>query len=167
MNHIRLLPVVVFTLALAACAPPAKPRISAPPPPTAIDSTGSAQSAGTGFGANSGGTYPYGSAGGVQTSNASDGQEDGTVTGPNGVIWLKPGTANARYRADADDCYSYARAQTDHDARIESDSRAAFNDSTGGIGVVELRQRMNHFARSNRMPRLFGQCMEAKGYTRG
>ena len=168
MSHIRLLLAAASALALAACAPTGKSSPSVPPPsPTLTDSAAPAQSAGTGFGTNSGGTYPYGSADRVQTSNAGTGQEDPTVTGPNGAIWLKPGTTNQRYRADADDCYSYARAQTEHDARMESDAGAAFSDSTGGIGVVELRQRMNNFARTNRLPRLFGQCMEAKGYTRG
>jgi len=167
MRHISLLLAAASALALAACAPTTKSRDSALPPPTEIGSTAPAQSAGTDFGANTGGTYPYGKAGGVQTSNATTGREDATITGPDGTIWLKPGTANERYQADADDCYSYARAQTDHDARIESDAGAAFKDSTGGSGVIELRQRMSQFARTNRLPRLFGQCMEAKGYTRG
>lgn len=167
MRHIPLLLAAASALVLAACAPIATSRVSAPPPPTAIDSAASAQSAGSDFGVNTGGTYPYGSAGGVQTGNASAGREDPTTIGPDGAIWLKPGTPNERYRTDADDCYSYARAQTDHDARIESDAGAAFNDSTGGSGVIQLRQRMNQFARTNRLPRLFGQCMEAKGYTRG
>ena len=166
MSHFRLFLAAASALALAACAPAAKYRTSAPPP-TPVNSAGSTQSAGTDIGANSGGTYPYGSAGGVQTSNAGVGQDARTTTGPDGAIWLKPDTPNARYRTDADNCYSYARAQTDHDARIESDSGAAFRDATGGIGVVELQRRMNHFARTNRMPRLFGKCMEAKGYTRG
>ena len=167
MRHISLLLVAASALALAACAPTTKSRVSAPAPPTTIDSTASAQSAGADFSANTGGTYPYGKTGGVQTSNASAGREDPTTTGPDGAIWLKPDTANERYQADADDCYSYARAQNDHDARIESDAGAAFDDSTAGSGVIQLRQRMNQFARTNRFPRLFGQCMEAKGYTRG
>ncbi|MHA1599807.1 MAG: hypothetical protein ACTSW2_03190 [Alphaproteobacteria bacterium] len=167
MSHFRLLLAAASALALAACAPTGKSRIAAPLPPTTTDSAVSAQSAATDIGANTGGTYPYGNAGGVQTSNAGAGQNARTSTGPDGAIWLKPDTPNARYRTDADNCYSYARAQTNHDARIESDSVAAFQDTTGGIGVIELQQRMNQFARKNRMPRLFGKCMEAKGYTRG
>jgi hypothetical protein len=174
MSHIRLLLAVASALALAACAPSAsKSDLSnpSPPAPTAtpavISGAASAQSAGADFGANADGTYPYGQASGVQTSNAGSGRDDTTVSGPDGTIWLKPGAANETYRRDADSCYSFARAQNAHDARIESDSRAAFRDTTGGIGLVQLRQRMSQFARSNRMPRLFGKCMEAKGYSRG
>ncbi len=165
MRYFSLLLAAAAVLALAACTPAAKSGVSAPP--TAIDSSESAQPAGPDSGANSGGTYPDGNAGGAQSTAAGSGPEDATFTGPDGAIWLKPDTPNERYRSDADDCYSYARAQTDHDARIESDTNAALHDTTGGIGVVELRQRMNQFARTNRLPRLFGQCMEAKGYTRG
>jgi len=169
MSHIRLLLAAASALALVACAPTAKKTdLSVLPPPETIDGAASAQSAGADFGANTGGTYPYGSANDVQTSNAGTGREDATISGPDGTIWLKPDVANESYRIDADNCYSFARAQIAHDARIESDAGAAINDSTGGgIGLVQLRQRMNQYARSNRVPRLFGQCMEAKGYSRG
>ena len=154
MSHVRLLLAVASALVLTACAPAAKYWASAPapaPPPT-VDSAASAQSV---------------SADGVQTSNASSRQQAPTIPGPDGAIWLKPDAASETYRIDADSCYSFARAQNAHDARIESDSNAAFRDSTSGFGQIQLRQRMNQYARTNRLPRLFGQCMEAKGYTRG
>lgn len=163
MSHIHLLLAAAFVLALAACTPaPPAPTSALPPPATAP----SAASAGN-VGANSGGTYPYGSAPTVQTSNAEAVQDSGTVVGPGGAIWLKPGTANEHYRSDADDCYGYAQAQINHDARIESDADAAFGDRARITASVALQQQMSQFGRDKRLPRLFGRCMEAKGYTRG
>ncbi len=152
MSHVRLMLAIASVLVLSACAPAAKYWASAPAPPPTIDSAASAQSV---------------SVDGVQTSNASSQRQVPTIPGPDGAIWLKPDAENEAYRIDADSCYSFARAQNEHDARIESDSNAAFRDSTSGFGQVQLRQRMNQYARTNRLPRLFGQCMEAKGYTRG
>lgn len=166
MSPFRLLLAAVAVLGLAACAPTAKSDISAPPASAPLDAAAPAPPPGAEVGADIGGTDPYGSAGGAPTGNAGAGAEDATISGPDGTIWLKPGAARDAYRNDADNCYGYARAQTENDARIESDSGAALRDSTGGIGVVELQQRMNQYARGNRMQRLFGQCMEAKGYSR-
>lgn len=163
MIDFRLLLAAASVLALAACAPaPSAPTSALPPPATAP----SASAAGT-VGANAGGTYPYGSAPAVQTSTAEAAQDSGTVVGPGGAIWLKSGTANERYRSDADDCYGYAQAQIDHDARIESDADAAFGDRARNTASVALQQQMSQFGRDKRLPRLFGQCMKAKGYTRG
>lgn len=168
MSHIRLLLAVASALALTACAPTEKSRFSGlAPAPAANYSAEPAQPAGAGLGTDTVGTYPDGNADGVQTSNAGAGREAPTTTGPDGTIWLKPDAANETYRIDADSCYSYALAQTNHDARIESDAGAVFNEPAGGIGLVQLRRRMSNFARTNRIPRLFGDCMEAKGYTRG
>ena len=172
MRHIRLLLAVASALALAACAQTApKSTFSVAPPSAAVNAVASPQSAGADLSTNTGGTYPYGQAIDTQTSNAnagaSAGQDYPTVPGPDGAVWLKPDAANETYRMDADSCYSFARAQLDHDARIERDAGAATRDSTAGIGLVQLQRRMNQFARSNRVPRVFSQCMEAKGYTRG
>ena len=159
MIDFRLLLAAASVLALAACTPaPSTPTSALPPPATAP----SASAAG-----NVGGTYPYGSAPTVQTGNAEAAQDSGTVVGPGGAIWLKSGTANERYRSDADDCYGYAQAQINHDARIESDADAAFGDRARNTASVALQQQMSQFGRDKRLPRLFGQCMEAKGYTRG
>jgi hypothetical protein len=163
MTDFRLLLDAAIVLALAACTPaPPAPTTALPPPATAPG----APSAGN-AGANSGGTYPYGSAPAVQTSNAEAAQDSGTVVGPGGAIWLKSGTANERYRSDADDCYGYAQAQINHDARIESDADAAFGDRARITASSTLQRQMSLFGREKRLPRLFGQCMEAKGYTRG
>jgi hypothetical protein len=167
MVHFRLLLAATFVLALAACAPAKPISSSALPPPASAQDTAPSASAAPDAGSNSGGTYPYGSATAVQTGNAAAAQDSGTVVGPSGAIWLKSGTANERYRSDADDCYGYAQAQINHDARIESDADAAFGDRARNTASVALQQQMSQFAREKRLPRLFGQCMEAKGYTRG
>lgn len=86
--------------------------------------------------------------------------------GPEGTQWVKPGVTSESYRADIDDCYSYAQAQVAHDVRIESDSRAAFETSPSGLGLTELRGRMDQFERGNRRSILFSNCMVAKGYSR-
>ena len=149
MNRLHLLLAAASVLALAACAPALKPggpaatpgTLTAPPQSTAA---------------------PTGQSGTTATEQSED-----PIVGPDGTVWLKTGVKSERYRADADDCFSFARAQVDRDERFENDAGAAISDSSGGNGLKELRQRMSQFERQNRLPRLFGQCMEAKGYTRG
>lgn len=86
---------------------------------------------------------------------------------PGGTQWVKPGVTDERYRADLEDCYRYAQAQVAHDARIESDSGAAFESFPSGLGWTELRGRMSEFERNQRRSILFSNCMVAKGYDRG
>jgi len=148
MNLLRLLLAAASVLALAACAPAPKPAVSV--------STSNALTA-----------PQIGAAPVEQSSTAAAGQSDSPIVGPDGAVWLKSGEKSERYRDDADNCFSFARARVDRDARFESDASAANSDFGGGTGLRDLRQRMNNFERENRMPRLFGQCMEAKGYTRG
>lgn len=167
MSQVRLLLAAAAALALVACAPTPRSTPSELVTPPATAGEAPAQAGAGEPGPNSGGTYPYGSPSTVQTGNAEAGQENATVTGPGGSIWLKPGTTNERYRADADDCYSYAQAQIANDARIESDANAAFSETPGSITSTALRRQMSQFARDRSLPRLFGECMEAKGYTRG
>jgi len=193
-------PILIATacaLALSACtsAPPAQrtraPATLAPttldkalPPPVASGMIRPVAAEVSAYGAaNTGGTYPYGTAQGgtVQTAaqTAAQGfamkvpQQDNTETtegvvvlGPDGTVWLRASGENAAYRGDVDSCYAYARGQVAHDARIESDVASAFDFDSGGFGLAALRGRMNDFERSNRVPALFNSCMTAKGYNR-
>lgn len=122
--------------ALAACTP--APRTEAPPP------------------------EPVAEAAPAPAAPEGEGIE---LRAPEGTEWVKPGVTSERYRADVDDCYSYAQAQIARDVRIESDSRAAFEGSPSGLGLNELRGRMSDFERRKRRLSLFNNCMVAKGYT--
>ncbi len=151
-------------LALAACSTfPSAPKTSVAQPPSA---TAPAQPGAPA--SPPGGTYPYGTvltteAGPAQQANARD---EIVVTGPDGTVWIQPGTTSQRRRGDADSCYAYARGQVAHDARIESDVRMAFQSEAGGLGLADLRSRMSYFERTRRLPTLFNNCMVAKGYSR-
>ncbi len=92
--------------------------------------------------------------------------EEIVLMSPDGTVRIRPSTTNERYREDADSCYAYARGEVAHDARIEFDVNAAFENEAGGLGLAELRRRMNNFERTRRVPSLFNRCMVAKGYGR-
>jgi hypothetical protein len=159
---------------LAACSGGSAPRTAAPAPEAALSAPPAPETGQSGYGtANTGGTYPYGAvppAGAEAPAAAGQhgaGAEEGVIVhGPDGSVWIKPGATTERYRADVDSCYAYAQAQIAHDARIESDSGAAFPDANDGFGLSALRGRMSNFERANRRPVLFSKCMEAKGYIR-
>lgn len=173
-------------LALSACAsvfPP--PGESAPtakvPPPAASDSKiqpAAAPDSAPDSAANTGGANPDGTdqAGGQQVSQGStvnapqqanaETTEGVVVLAPDGTVWSRGGGADADYQRDVESCYAYARGQVDHDARIESDVTSAFRSDSDGLGLTELRGRMSHFERHNRVPALFNSCMIAKGYDR-
>ena len=179
-------------LALSACAsaPPAQPTrapatvAKAPPPPAASGTIQPVAAPASAFGAaNTGGTYPYGTAQPAAQQNAdqetarqiaidlpqqanAETTEGVVVMGPDGTVWLRAGGENVAYRGDVDSCYAYARGQVDHDARIESDVASAFDSDAAGFGLTALRGRMNDFERGNRVPALFSSCMSAKGYNR-
>ncbi len=193
MNLFR--PILIATacvLALSACAsaPPAQ-RARAPatlanalPPPAASGMIQPVAAQVSAYGAaNTGGTYPYGTAQGGTAQAAGQETTQGyaikvprqakaettegvVVMGPDGTVWLRAAADNAVYRGDVDSCYAYARGQVAHDARIESDVASAFDFDAGGFGLAALRGRMNNFERSNRVPALFSSCMTAKGYNR-
>ncbi len=197
-------PILIATacaLALSACtsAPPAQ-QTRAPatlgqatldratldkalPPPVASGMIQPAAAEVSAYGgANTGGTYPYGTAQmAAQTAAQKTTQgyaikvprqakaettEGVVVMGPDGTVWLRAAGENATYRGDVDSCYAYARGQVAHDVRIESDVASAFDFDAGGFGLAALRGRMNDFERSNRVPALFSSCMTAKGYNR-
>lgn len=182
-------PILIATacvLALSACAsaPPIQ-RTRAPataveaPPPAASSMIQPVAADGSAYGAaNTGGTYPYGTA---QVAGQVAGQgfaikvpqqastetsEGVVVMGPDGTVWAHIGGENAAYRGAVDSCYAYARGQVDHDERIESDVASAFDSDAGGFGLAALRGRMNNFERNNRVPALFNSCMSTKGYNR-
>jgi hypothetical protein len=147
-------------LAVTACASaPSTPKTSVPSPSAAVGDAPAAATGGSAYGAaNTGG-------GGAQQA-AAPSTEGVVVMGPDGTVWIRSGASDARYRADVDSCYAYAQAQVAHDVRIESDVSAAFQSETGGLGLAELRGRMNNFERTRRVPSLFNSCMVAKGYSR-
>ncbi len=179
----------VFALSACSYAPPAQ-RTRAPAtvvkaPPPAMDG-GMIQPVAahiTAYGAaNTGGTYPYGTAQGT-TQGTAQGTTQGfaikvpqeanaettegvVVMGPDGTVWLRGASEDVAYQGDVDSCYAYARGQVDHDARIERDVASAFDSDAGGFGLTELRGRMSNFERSHRVPTLFSSCMAAKGYSR-
>ncbi|MFQ6017906.1 MAG: hypothetical protein ACE5KF_06890 [Kiloniellaceae bacterium] len=173
---------VVAVLGLAACA--SSPRTGIPLPAAAggaaqavSDVAGTGTTAGrTIYGAaDTGGTDPDSTVrtteaetgGGSSGAPEAAGDAPILLKGPDGAVWVKPGTGVGRYRADIEACDTYARAQIDHDVRIESDMGAAFDSSDAGFGLTALRHRMRSFERTRRRPALFSDCMNAKGYTRG
>ncbi len=89
----------------------------------------------------------------------------GAASGAVLVPESKDDEASAQHRADLEACYRFAQARIAHDARIESDSGAAFDAYPSGIGVAELSGRMSEFARRNRRSILYGDCMRDKGYS--
>ena len=162
------------TLSACASAPPAQ---RAPVPASGMIQPVAAEVSAYGA-ANTGGTYPYGTAQVAgqepvqgfamkvpQQANAES-TEGVVVMGPDGTVWLRDGGDNAVYRGDVESCYAYARGQVDHDARIERDVASAFESDAAGFGLTALRGRMNNFERGNRVPALFSACMSAKGYNR-
>lgn len=166
MNILKPLLAVAAASALAACSysfqgGDAPSRALAPPAQPAATGTASFS------GANTGGTYPYGTATSVPLDTAAGSEQEGIVLmDPEGNVWVSSDMTNERYRTDVESCYSYAQARVDHDARIEIDVNAAFQTSARGFGLRELRGRMNNFERTQRRPVLFSNCMVAKGYAR-
>ena len=170
MKFLKPLLAVAAASALAACSysfqgGAAPSRAVTPPAQPAAPGTASFS------GANTGGTYPYGTATSTPLDTAAGSEQgseqDGIVLmDPEGNVWVRSDTADERYRADVESCYSYAQARVDHDARIESDVNAAFQTSARGFGLRELRGRMSNFERTQRRPVLFSDCMVAKGYAR-
>ncbi len=167
-----LLIAAAAALALAACSfSPSAPRTSVPPPSPALGLDQPAATAGSAYDvANAGGAYPYGvirkgDSGAVQET-AVETTEEIVLMGPDGTVRIGPSTTSERYREDADSCYAYARGEVAHDARIEIDVNAAFENEAGGLGLAELRRRMNNFERTRRVPSLFNRCMVSKGYSR-
>ncbi len=159
-------------LALAACSfSPSAPRTSVPPPWPALGLDQPAATAGSAYGvANAGGIYPYGAIrkgdSGVAQEATVETTQEIVLMGPDGALRIRPSTTSERYLEDADSCYAYARGEVAHDARIEIDVNAAFENEAGGLGLAELRRRMNNFERTRRVPSLFNRCMVAKGYGR-
>jgi putative hemolysin len=196
-------PILIATaciLALSACAaaPPAQgtrapatvvpATVTKAPPPASSGMIQPVAAEVSAYGAaNTGGTYPYGTAQGGTTQGTTQvaGQgfaikvpqqapqqanaettEGVVVMGPDGTVWLRDGGDDAAYRGDVESCYAYAQGQVAHDARIESDVASAFDSDADGFGLAALRGRMNNFERTNRVPALFSSCMSAKGYNR-
>ena len=159
-------------LALAACSfSPSAPKTSVPPPPPSLSLDQPAATAGPDYGvANAGGAYPDGAIwkgdSGVAQEATVETTEEIVLMGPDGTVRIRPSTTSERYLEDADSCYAYARGEIAHDARIEIDVNAAFEHDAGGLGLAELRRRMNNFERTRRLPSLFNRCMVAKGYGR-
>jgi hypothetical protein len=160
--------IAAAAIALAACSTSPRGYLARPAAPSAGLQPAVGASA-TSAGVNSGGTYPYGTA---STSTPAPletaaGSGDGlVVVDPDGNVWIQPEKTDARYQADVESCYSYAQAQIDHDVRIENDINGAFQSSSAGFGLTELRGRMNNYERRRRRPALFSNCMVAKGYIR-
>ncbi len=166
MNFLKPLLAVAAASALAACSYSFQSS-DAPSPALAPPAQPAATGATSATGANSGGTYPYGTATSVPLDMAAGSEQEGIVlVDPEGNVWVGSGRTDERYRADVESCYNYAQARVDHDARIESDVNAAFQTSARGFGLSELRGRMSNFERTQRRPVLFTNCMVAKGYAR-
>ena len=160
-------------LVLAACSfSPSTPKTSVPPSSPSLSLYQPTTTAGPAYGvAKVGRAYPddairNGNSGVAQEASVET-TEEIVLMGPDGTVRvIRPSTASERYREDADSCYAYARGEVAHDARIEIDVNAAFENEAGGLGLAGLRRRMNNFERTRRVPTLFNRCMEAKGYGR-
>jgi hypothetical protein len=137
---------------LAACSfSPWASNTSVPPSPTSLSLDQPAATAGPAYG--------------VAQETTVETTEEIVLMGPDGTVRIGPSTTSERYREDADSCYAYARGEVAHDARIEIDVNAAFENEAGGLGLAELRRRMNNFERTRRVASLFNRCMAAKGYS--
>lgn len=89
------------------------------------------------------------------------------VKGPDGTSWEARGVKDeAAYQADLDDCYSYATAQTRHDAQMKDDRNAGIDTLTSQSRYSGLRQRVDEYDLRNRRASLMSSCMESKGYAR-
>ncbi len=93
------------------------------------------------------------------------GVDTGSASGAAPAPARAPDTDSAQYRADLESCFSFARARIARDERMESDSSAAFDAYPQGLGMGEIRGRMNTFANRNRRSKLYSDCMSAKGYS--
>lgn len=159
-------------LVLAACSfSPSAPKTRAPPPSSAlyldqpVTTVGSAYGAANADGAYLGSAIHKGNSGAAQETVVET-TEEIVFMGPDDAVRIRPTTANERYQDDADSCYASARGEIAHDARVEFDMNAAFENEARGLGLAELRKRMNNFERAGRMPAQFNRCMPAKGYGR-
>ncbi len=165
-----LLIAAAAALVLAACSiSPSAPNTSFPRSPPSLGLDQPAATAGPAYGvANAGRAYPYGAIwkgdSGVAQETTVETTEEIVLMGLSGTVRIRPSTTSEHYREDADSCYAYARGEVAHDARIEIDVNAAFENQTGGLGLAELRGRMNNFERTRRVPSLFNRCMAAKGF---
>ena len=145
-------------------APPAssyEPVPSAEPPALPADASG-----GTGqLGANSGGTYPYGSAQPSGTAAARSG-DDIVLRDPDGGLWRKANANEAGYRDDISQCYKYANAQMRHDEMIITDQNAAFDGLTASPAFGRIQSKVQNYDLNKQRKRLIGSCMKSKGYLR-
>ena len=97
----------------------------------------------------------------------AEGEESVIVKGPDGTTWaVNRETDQETYRADIEDCYNYAWAQTRRDAQITDDRNAGIDTLTNQSRYSVLRQRVDEFDLRNRRGALMTECMEAKGYAR-
>ncbi len=79
------------------------------------------------------------------------------------VIWTRSGANKTRTRSLIDNCYAFAQGRIAHDTRIESERSLGFDTSSGGLGLIELRARMNAYERNRRFPLLVRECMKSEG----
>ncbi len=84
----------------------------------------------------------------------------------NDLKWDKPGVSDKQRQADAESCYTFARATIEHDIRIDRDRTTGLLDQDRGYGDVTLRQRMRRFSHGSQQTRLMNDCMTRKGYQR-
>ncbi|HIP78555.1 MAG TPA: hypothetical protein EYH07_08865 [Kiloniellaceae bacterium] len=102
-----------------------------------------------------------------QAAAPAEGQETVIVKGPDGTNWAVGSSQDEEaYRADIEDCYAYATAQTRRDAQITDDRNAGIDTLTSGSRYSALRQRVDEFDLRQRRGSLMTGCMEAKGYVR-
>lgn len=98
---------------------------------------------------------------------AAEGEEGIIFKGPDGTTWtVTKKTDEEAYRADIEDCYNYAVAQTRRDRQITDDRNAGINTLTSESRYSILRQRVDEYDLRNRRGALLTECMEAKGYAR-
>jgi hypothetical protein len=129
-----------------------------PPPGAGAPATPEPATSGA---ANTGGTYPYGSV--PSEGEAGTTEKDIVVTDPQGKVLDQQAPDPARQEA-VDACYQYARAQIAHDVQMESDAAASMDQYSQGLGLTELRGRMQAFAQDSRLRELFQSCMNSRGY---
>jgi hypothetical protein len=98
----------------------------------------------------------------VPDSGTAD-QEKVVVTDSEGNI-VEEQAPDAEYQAAVDACYRFAQGRIAHDIRMESDARASLDQYSEGLGLTELRGRMQDYERTGRLRELFERCMRDRGY---
>lgn len=86
---------------------------------------------------------------------------------PEALVWSQPGVADARRQDDIESCYAFSRARVRSNRQIDQDISGNLSQSGSYNVARQFQGRLDDFEARNRESRLFGDCMESKGYVQG